>query len=99
MRMSWQVRWHARSGRSSMHAAQGGSQRSAARPPPPPPHAPAPRVPAGQQRGRPFLTALLPAWLTSGGRAYFDLSGPEFSRDEQLMAYGVDGDGSEVYTL
>lgn len=67
------------------------------RPPPPP----LPRPAAGARRPPPpFLTVPLPAWLTSpGGRSYFDMAGPEISPDEQLVAYGVDTEGSEVYTL
>ncbi len=57
---------------------------------------------AGAQRSQPppFLTVPLPAWLIHpGGRSYFGMEGPEFSSDEQLMAYAVDLEGSEVYTL
>ena len=56
---------------------------------------------AGQQRAPAFLTLPLPspAAAAAGGRAYFDLAGPEWSVDEELMAYGVDGRGDEVYTL
>ena len=62
--------------------------------------APAPARAAGAQRPPPFLTVPLPAWLTSpGGRSYFDMAGPEVSPDEQLVAYGVDTEGGEVYTL
>lgn len=35
----------------------------------------------------------------AAGHSYFDLSGPEYSPDEALAAYGLDLDGSEVYTL
>lgn len=55
---------------------------------------------AGAQRAPPFLTLPLPAWLTSSGRrSYFDMAGPDFSGDEQLMAYALDLEGSEVYAL
>ena len=65
----------------------------------PPAARPPPR--AGQQRAPAFLTLPLPspAAVAAGGRAYFDLAGPEWSVDEELMAYGVDGRGDEVYTL
>lgn len=35
----------------------------------------------------------------AAGHSYFDLRGLEVSPDEQLVAYGVDTEGSEVYTL
>ena len=37
--------------------------------------------------------------LPAGAAGYFDMAGPVVSPNEQLVAYGVDRDGSEVYTL